>query len=60
MKLELSPSEAEFLQAQLQRHLEETEALLVRTEKHQLQHALALDADALRVILDRLAQTPRD
>jgi hypothetical protein len=60
MKLELSPSEADFLMAQLRRHLQLMEIEAAKTEKHQLQHALALDADALRTILDRLTQAPRD
>lgn len=54
MKLELSPPEAEFLAAQLRRHISEVEAELVRTDKHQLQHALATDLDTLNSILDRL------
>jgi hypothetical protein len=57
MKLDLSPIEAEFLAAQLRRHLEIVESELAHTEKHQLQHALASDVDALRSILRRLTQT---
>ena len=56
MKLDLSPIEAEFLAAQLRRHVEILESELARTEKHQLQHALARDVDALRAILNRLTQ----
>ena len=56
MKLELSPAEAEFLAAQLRRHIHEVEGELVRTDKHQLQHALASDVDTLKAILNRLTQ----
>jgi hypothetical protein len=57
VKLELSPVEAEFLAAQLRRHIEEVEREAARTDKRQLQHALAGDVDALKVILDRLSRT---
>ena len=59
MKLELSPPEAEFLAAQLRRHVAELEAELARTDKHQLQHALACDVDALKAILNRLVEAAR-
>jgi chromosomal replication initiation ATPase DnaA len=59
MKLDLSPIEADFLAAQLRRHIEQVESELARTDKHQLQHALACDVDALRAILHRLTQTTR-
>jgi hypothetical protein len=59
MNLVLSSTEADFLAAQLQRHIESVEIELAHTEKHQLQHALAADLEGLRTILERLTRAPR-
>jgi hypothetical protein len=56
MQLELTNDEASFLKSQLSRHLEHVEGELARTDKHELQHALAQDASALRAILDRVGR----
>jgi len=54
MKLELSNEDARFLKDQLTRHAARVEDELVHTDKHELQHALARDAQRLRQILGRL------
>lgn len=54
MNLELSPQDAKLLRTHLARHLEECEKELVRTDKHELQHALAMELERLRAVLDRL------
>jgi hypothetical protein len=59
MKFELSSDEVDFLAAQLGRHLEQMQDELARTEKHQLQHALARDVDRMQCILNRLTATAR-
>jgi hypothetical protein len=56
MQLVLSKAEATFLEAQLSRHLEHVEGELARTDKRELQHALAVDVAALRAILDRVGR----
>ncbi|MFN8544236.1 MAG: hypothetical protein U0807_08515 [Candidatus Binatia bacterium] len=53
--LELSVEEARFLRGHLTRHIQQVDAELVRTEKRDLQHALAQDAEHLRNIEQRLA-----
>jgi hypothetical protein len=56
MQLDLTKDEASFLKAQLARHLEHLEGELARTDKHELQHALARDVSAVRAILDRVGR----
>jgi hypothetical protein len=55
MKLELSTHEAALLKTELGRRIQELDRDLVRTDKHELQHALARDIDELRSIEVRLA-----
>jgi hypothetical protein len=50
MKLELTTDEAHFLSQQLARRASDLERDLVRTDKHELQHALALDLARLQQI----------
>lgn len=52
--LELSDSETQLLATHLARHVEHLDAELVRTDKHDLQHALAREVDELRALLRRL------
>ena len=53
--LELTESETRLLATHLERHLEHLDAELVRTDKHELQHALAREIEVLRSIVGRLA-----
>ncbi|HEY2516338.1 MAG TPA: hypothetical protein VGI39_35950 [Polyangiaceae bacterium] len=55
MKLELSTHEAALLKTELGRRIYDLDRDLVRTDKHELQHALARDIDELRGIERRLA-----
>jgi hypothetical protein len=52
--LELSTSEAQLLATHLARHLNRLDAELVRTDKYELQHALAREIEALRSVVSRL------
>ncbi len=54
VQLELSRDEVELLTAHLHRHLDQVDKELIRTEKHQLQHAIALESRALEAVLTRL------
>jgi hypothetical protein len=54
MTLDLSLDEARLLRTQLQRRIAELDGELVRTDKHELQHALALDIEKLRAVAARL------
>lgn len=56
MHLELSNDEAKLLHAQLGRRITDLDNELVHTDKHQLQHALNLEIQALRAIEDRLGK----
>jgi hypothetical protein len=56
MQLELSPDEAKLLKAQLTRRITDLDTDLIHTDKHQLQHALALDIEVLRTVEARLAK----
>jgi hypothetical protein len=56
MNLTLTEDEARFLKQQLLREIKEVDRELVRTDKHDLQHAIARDADKLRVIASRIDQ----
>jgi hypothetical protein len=52
--IDLSPEEQTLLAVHLDRHLHHLDAELVRTEKHDLAHALAREIDQLRAIVRRL------
>lgn len=54
MHVELNEGQARLLRSQLARRIEELEHEAARTEKHEMQHALALDVDALKQVLDRV------
>jgi hypothetical protein len=65
MKLELSQDDAQFLYEQVARHAHEMELELARTDKRELQRALAADlakmqriVGNLRALLERPAQPP--
>lgn len=53
--IDLSAEEQALLQSHLDRHIAHLDAELVRTEKHDLAHALAREIEQLRVIARRLA-----
>jgi hypothetical protein len=52
--LTLTPEEARLLLRHLTQRLEHLDAELVRTDKRELQHALALEIDALRTLTERI------
>ena len=52
--LHLSPEDAHFLRRQLVHQARHVEAELVRTDKHELQHALALDLDHIQRLVQEL------
>ncbi len=52
--IDLSPEEQTLLAVHLDRHLHHLDAELVRTEKHDLAHALAREIEQLRAIVRRL------
>ena len=52
--IELSSEERQLLLSHLDRHIAYLDADLVRTEKHDLAHALAREIDVLRAIARRL------
>lgn len=52
--LELSADEQRLLASHLARHIQHLDAELVRTDQHDLQHALAREIDQLRAIARRL------
>jgi len=54
MNLEISPQEAQLLRTHLAQHLQNVEHELVRTDKAELQHALARELEKLRMLLERL------
>lgn len=54
--LELSLDDARLLREHLARHIAEVDDELVHTEKRQMRHALAMDADHLRQIENRLTR----
>jgi hypothetical protein len=53
--LDLSPEEQRLLRTHLNRYLAHLDTELVRTEKHDLAHALAREIEQLRAIERRLA-----
>ncbi len=54
MNVELNEREAQVLRAQLERHIDELEREAARTDRRELQHALAGDVDCLKKVLDRV------
>jgi hypothetical protein len=56
MKLELTTHEAALLKVELDKRIHELDRDLIRTEKHDLAHALARDIEELRGIESRLAR----
>ena len=52
--IDLSPEERQLLLSHLDRHITHLDAELVRTEKHDLAHALAREIEVLRSIAQRL------
>lgn len=57
--LDLSPQEIQLLATHLVRYVDHLDAELVRTDKHELQHALAREIEALRSIARRLESASR-
>jgi hypothetical protein len=51
MNVELSESQARLLRKQLGMRIDELEKEAARTDRHDLQHALAVDIDRLKEIL---------
>ncbi len=58
--LQLSPEEATFLQAQLERHREHVENELVHTDHRNMQRELARDVERIRGLLERLSQAANE
>ena len=54
MNVELSESQARLLGKQLELRIDELEKEAARTDRHDLQHALATDIDRLKEILARV------
>ena len=54
LNLELTAAEAQLLVTHLGRQIEHLDRDLVRTDKHELQHALAREIETLQAILARL------
>jgi hypothetical protein len=54
MNVELSESQARFLKKHLELRIDELEKEAARTDRHDLQHALAVDIDRLKEILARV------
>lgn len=54
MNVELSESQARFLKKHLEVRIDELEKEAAHTDRHDLQHALALDIDRLKEILGRV------
>ena len=54
MQVNLTPIEAGLLLRHLEQHLQHIDTELVHTDKHELQHSLAREIDALRVLCERL------
>jgi hypothetical protein len=54
MNVELSERQARLLKTQLETRIDELEKEAARTDRHDLQHALAGDVDALKEVLGRV------
>lgn len=54
MNVELSESHARFLKKHLELRIDELEKEAARTDRHDLQHALAMDIERLKEILGRV------
>ncbi|HEX8795333.1 MAG TPA: hypothetical protein VF765_30500 [Polyangiaceae bacterium] len=59
MNVELSESQARFLKKHLELRVDELEKEAARTDRHDLQHALAVDIERLKEILARVEDTLR-
>ena len=57
MNVELNETQARFLKNQLELRIDELEKEAARTDRHDLQHALAGDVDLLKDVVRRLAPT---
>ena len=54
LQLQLTDDEARLLASHLSWHLRQLDAELIRTDKHELQHALAVETEEIRHLVDRL------
>jgi hypothetical protein len=59
MHIDLSPIEARLLLRHLEQHIQHLDTELVHTDKHQLQHSLALEIEALRAICEKFRADPQ-
>ena len=59
MQLTLTPEETQLLVDQLARRLQHIDDELVHTDKHELQHELAREVDAVRALLARIRSEAR-
>lgn len=59
MDIDLSPADAAFLIAHLRDHVQNVEKELARTDKHELQRALARDVERLHTLVERLEHASR-
>jgi hypothetical protein len=59
MNLELSESQARLLKKQLGIRIDELEKEAARTDRHDLQHAAALEIDRLKEVFVRLEEALR-
>ncbi len=55
LQLQLSDEEARLLAAHLSWHLRQLDAELVRTDRRELQHALAAEAEKIRGLANRIS-----
>ena len=60
IRLELSTEDANLLREQLKQHIAQLDRELVRTDQHNLQHALARDVGRLREVEQQLAALLRE
>ena len=60
MQVNLTPIEARLLLRHLEQHLKHLDTELVHTDKHELQHSLAREIDALRVLCERSGRVRAD
>ena len=57
VRLELSSDELSLLELHLRRHLDSMDRELIRTEKRELQHAIAREVAQLERLLTRIQRT---
>jgi hypothetical protein len=60
MQFNLAPDEARLLLRHLSRCIEHLDTELVRTDKYELQHALAREVDTLRALVERLERLVKE